>query len=175
MAKKKRVKAKSAKRTGKKGKSTAASRRTRVANKKTSVTKTAPKRPATKKQAAPRASGNTSVDTLLGRFAKERAAKEVQLASLTKKKQEIEEKARKFREQIEKLALEERKSRDEIAQLDVRRDQEVGQLLSRLGVQLANAAPSPRPPDSAPQKTSSIMKAARDRVRQSLSNSRDEE
>ena len=55
---------------------------------------------------------------------------------LRKKKQEIEDRVRKQREQLAKLEEQERKSLAELAQLDSRRDQEVSGLLAKLGVQL---------------------------------------
>ena len=132
------------------------------------------KKPATpKRRPVKRSSGTSSVDVLLKRFAKERSVKESQLNSLRAKKSEIEERVRKHREQIAKLAEQETKAVDEMAQLDARRDREVAQLLAKLGVRLGTSATHASGNDSRAQKSSGNVKPNRDRAAGSLASSRD--
>jgi len=141
MAKKKRVKKKSAKRATSKRK----------------------KRAAPKRAAAKRSAVSHSVDSLLKRFAKERSAKEVQLATLRTKKHDLEEKTRKQREQIAKMADQEKKAEGELAQLDARRDSEVSQLLAKLGIDLGKTAAHNSKHDRSDHSTSSGAKRATER------------
>ena len=103
------------------------------------------KHPAGKRSAGKQAKADTSVDAILKRFAKERVTNETQVATLRKKREDLEARSAKLREQINRLMDQEKKSRDELAQLDARRDQEVAQLLEQLGVRLQDAA-APRAP-----------------------------
>jgi chromosome segregation ATPase len=138
----------------------------RRTTKRTSTTKTRP--------AAGRQPGGTSVDALLKRFAKDRAAKESQLNALRKKREEIEAKAARLREQIAKLADQENKTQQELAAMDARRDREVSQLLGKLGVQLREASQHHTARDSHPQQLSDGSKTARDRVTNALAQRRGE-
>ena len=151
MAKKKRTSKRASKRPAKKSKKPAAAKR-------------APSK---------RSIGNKSVDTLLKQFAKQRSTKEAQLETLRKKKEELEGRARKLREQINKLAEQEKKFRDELAHLDARRDSEVSQLLTNLGVQLRGAAYQSSSSEGDAHKRSGNPTGPRDRVSQSLSKSRE--
>ena len=83
-----------------------------------------------------KSAGSTSVDSLLRTFAKERTQKQSQLAMLQKKRRELEEKTRKFEEQIAKIAGQEKQASEDISSLDQRRDQQVAELLTKLGVKL---------------------------------------
>lgn len=61
---------------------------------------------------------------------------------MRKKIEDLEAKTRAFREQIGKLTEQENGLKKTISQLDARRDQEVSNLLAKLGVQLrAGGAP----------------------------------
>ena len=128
-----------------------AKKKKQVARKKAKRAATsARKRPAGKRSAGKRSAGkqakaDTSVDAILKRFAKERVTNETQVATLRKKREDLEARSAKLREQINRLMDQEKKSRDELAQLDARRDQEVAQLLEQLGVRLQDAA-APRAP-----------------------------
>ncbi len=124
----------------KKAKRAATSARKRPAEK-----RPAGKRPAGKRSAGKQAKADTSIDAILKRFAKERVTNETQVATLRKKREDLEARSAKLREQINRLMDQEKKSRDELAQLDARRDQEVAQLLEQLGVRLQDAA-APRAP-----------------------------
>ena len=67
---------------------------------------------------------------------------------LQKKRSELEEKTRKFKEQIAKIADQEKQASEDIASLDQRRDQQVAELLAKLGVKLGgSAAISAKQPD----------------------------
>ena len=55
---------------------------------------------------------------------------------LQKKRSELEEKTRKFKEQIAKIADQEKQASEDISSLDQRRDQQVAELLTKLGVKL---------------------------------------
>lgn len=129
MAKKKRTTKRASTRA--KGKKTASKKRSTKTPGKSTVRNSSSKRPAL-------GSRNNSVDLLLKRFAQERTDKESQLASLRKNKQELEEKARKFHEQIAKLAQQEKEIQTQITLLDKQRNNEVGELLSKLGIQLGD-------------------------------------
>lgn len=116
------------------------SRKSPPRRKKTATKKVAKKRTA---KGASKPSGktatskrNSSVDSLLKRFAKERAQHEAKLEALRKKKAELEEKTRKYQQQVAKMAHEERDAEAQLGQLDKQRDQEVKELLATLGVQL---------------------------------------
>jgi len=112
---------------------------------------TAKKKPATKKSASKPASKKstkaktskprpvTSVDGVLKKYEKERAAQDSQLVALRKKIEELETKARVFEEQIAKLKDQESSTENAIAQLDSKRDEEVSRVLSKLGVSLGSA------------------------------------
>jgi len=116
------------------------SRNKRGATKKTS--KSPARAPSKKSQAgrkgtAKKVGGRAhSVDSLLQHFAKERAQKETQLQTLQQKKRELEERTRKLHEQTAKLAEQQRAVEGELSQLDQTRDQQVQQLLAKLGVRL---------------------------------------
>ena len=67
---------------------------------------------------------------------------------MQKKRGELEEKTRKFKEQIAKIADQEKQASEDIASLDQRRDQQVADLLAKLGVKLGgNAAISAKQHD----------------------------
>ena len=150
--KKKRTAKRTTKRTTKKRKTTAPSKRT------------TPRR----------STGNSSVDLLLKRFAKERLVKESELAALCKRREGIEEKVRKYREQIAKLAEREQKIQAELDQLDARRDRDVSQLLAKLGVQLGRTANQSHSRESDAHRSSGGGKSAsRERVAQPLPSRRD--
>jgi hypothetical protein len=138
------------------------------------TTKKRTKSTAKKRPAARRQPGATSVDALLKRFAKDRAAKESQLNTLHKKREEIEAKAARLREQIAKLAEQENKAEQELAGMDARRDREVSQLLAKLGVQLREESQHHKSRDSQPHQSSDGGKTARDRVTNALAQRRGE-
>ena len=162
MAKKKRTTKKKSPRA--KGKKTAS---------KTRSTKATGRSSSSRKPAI--GSRNSSVDLLLKRFAKERTQKESQLESLRKIKLDLEEKARKFQEQITNLAQQERDTRTQIAQLDKQRDEEVSQLLSKLGIQLGGAMRNPEPSrEQIVNPSENRMKHSRDRGSLPTPNGRNE-
>ena len=87
-----------------------------MAKKKKQVTRKKAKRTATKRAsattrkrpAAKRTKSDTSVDAILKRFAKERISNETQLATLKKKRDDLEAKSARLREQIGKLVEQEK-------------------------------------------------------------------
>lgn len=117
-----------------------------VAKKKTTKSPTAKKSPTsspkkravaqstTAKTKSPR--GN-SVDALLKKFEKERKTQEAKLSNSIKKIDELEFKSEKLAEQIAKLKETAKSTQTEIDQLDSRRDAEVAEVLTKLGVQLS--------------------------------------
>ena len=148
-----------------------------MAKKKKSSARKSVKRPATKRKKAAaskpdrgrRPTGSTSVDALLKRFAKDRTAKEAQLGLLQKNREELEKRAAKLKAQITKLMDQENKSETELAQLDSLRDQQVKQLLAKLGVQLRDAddsAGNQQPPSS------SALDGKRDNAKQEFAHRR---
>ena len=126
--------AKKKKKTAKKKAS--AKRPAKKSAKKSPKKKSAPKKAPVKKTAAKSSPRASSVDGVLKKYEKERSAQESQLTTLRKKIDDLEAKSRAFQEQIAKLTTQEDVTKDAIMQLDSRRDEEVGQLLSKLGVQL---------------------------------------
>lgn len=94
------------------------------------------------------ASKKTSVDALLKQFAKDRAQGESQLDGLQKKREELEERVSKFQEQISKLRQQESEAKTRLADLDSRRDREVAELLTGLGVNLSRGDSNPSTADS---------------------------
>ena len=96
----------------------------RPAKKRAAAKKKTKRKQSTSRAATPRSAGGTSVDSLLKRFAKERATQETQLETLRKKKGEVEDKAKKLREQIEKLGEQEKKALEThgTAKVDLVRD-----------------------------------------------------
>lgn len=122
-----------------KKKKTSSSRTTKThSKKKVARKKTTQKKSPQKKTAKARStgSGGKSVDGVLQKYEQERSAQESLLATLRKKIEELEAKTRVYQEQITKLTDQADATRDAIEQLDSRRDEEVGKLLSKLGVQL---------------------------------------
>ena len=154
-----------------------------MAKKKKKTAKRAANRPSkkvakskvSKRPAVKRSSGSTSVDALLKRFGKERSAKEAQLDALRKKKTEMEEKAAKLREQIAKLAEQEKQFQNDLTQLDARRDQEVSQLLAKLGVQWSDTPRQGGGGENHGDGRSGNEKGPRERVTQAFSKRRDEQ
>lgn len=145
MAKKKKTKPKKkpAKAAKKKKKAPAKKAKAKPAKKKKTSAKKAPA-----KKRAP-----SSVDGVLKKFEKERNTQQNKLSVLQKKITDLETKTRAFEEQIAKLKLQESETQQSIDQLDARRDEEVGGLLSQLGVKLGSdsAAPEPySPPEPEP-------------------------
>jgi chromosome segregation ATPase len=127
MAKKKKKKAK------KKTKSPTAKARGKSGRLASSKPSTKPKASSKKSSGGSR---SNSVDGVLKKYQKERQTQEVQLATMRKKIEDLEAKTRAFREQIGKLTEQENGLQKTISQLDARRDQEVSNLLAKLGVQL---------------------------------------
>ena len=109
----------------------------RRVKKKTTTRATAKKPTKAPKRSASRAS--TSVDSLLKKFDKDRSQKESQLVVLQKKRAELEDRTQKLQEQIGKVSGQIRETESQIASLDSQRDQEVKELLARLGVKLGGS------------------------------------
>ena len=120
------AKKKKAKRATKKS-----SRRTTNTRAKKVAAKSAPKSPSRKKSPT-----STSVDGILKRFKQERAVQESQLVAVRKKIADLEAKSRAFQEQIAKLNDQESETLQQVDELDAKRDQEISELLSRLGVRV---------------------------------------
>ena len=78
------------------------------------------------------------MDGVLKKYAKERSAQVSQLATLSKKIDELQAKMRAYEQQIAKLDGQESAAQVAIEKLDSRRDEEVGKLLAKLGVQLGD-------------------------------------
>lgn len=131
--KKKRTARKSATRPKKKTKKRAAAPKSR-----SGATKS---KSATRKK-TPVKRSNTSVDSLLKRFDKDRSQKETQLLTHRKKREELESKALKLQEQIDQVTQKIKDTESEIAKLDSQRDKEVKELLATLGVKLGGGAAS---------------------------------
>ena len=132
-----------------------ASKKSRTPAKKSKARKTGSSAKSGRKSAAKKSTttrGN-SVDSILKKYQKERHTQEVQLATMRKKIEELEAKTRAFREQIGKLTDQENGLKRAISQLDAQRDQEVSDLLAKLGVQFrtGNNMPSPNTTDNTPQ------------------------
>jgi hypothetical protein len=102
---------------------------------KKSSPKKAPKK-ATKAKSA--GAGAKSVDGMLKKHAKDRSAQVSQLATLSKKIEELQAKTRVYDVHIAKLKSQENTTQAAIEKLDTRRDEEVGKLLAKLGVQLGD-------------------------------------
>jgi chromosome segregation ATPase len=139
MAKKKGTKSKkAAPRATKKKVAKAKSRPSTAASKSTKKPKTsAPKQSNGAVQAKP--SRATSVDSILKKFKKERVTLDTGLVTVRKKINELNAKTRAFEEQIAKLTEKELVTEEAIEQLDARRDAEVSELLSKLGVKLGSS------------------------------------
>ncbi len=101
---------------------------------------------------------STSVDGILNKFNKERLNLDSSLTAIRKKILELKAKTRAFEEQIAKLTKKELETEEAIQQVDARRDTEVGELLSKLGVNLGSpteqAAACTPPIAGVPQNTS---------------------
>jgi hypothetical protein len=109
-----------------------------AAPKKSAVKKSAPAKKAAK---APKASGGSdSVDGVIKKYEKERATQESQLTALTKKIDGLEKQSRSLDQQIEKLSEQRIVAQESIAQLDLRRDEEIAALLAKLGVSVGGTA-----------------------------------
>ena len=121
------AKKKKAKRTTKKP-----SRRTN----KTRAKKVAKKSPASKQPTKKKSRASTSVDGILNRYKKERALQEAQLATVRKKIADLEAKTRAYQEQIARLNDQEAATLQQVDELDAKRDHEVSELLSKLGVRV---------------------------------------
>lgn len=115
---------------------------------KKAVPKTAtPKKAAAKKSASPKKAakvpkangGSGSVDGVIKKYEKERATQESQLAALIKKIEGLEKQARSLEQQIEKLSEQRIVAQESIAQLDLRRDEEIATLLAKLGVSVGGS------------------------------------
>ncbi len=98
--------------------------------------KVATKSSATKKPTEKKSRLGTSVDGILNRYKKERALQETQLAAVRKRIADLEAKTRAFEEQIAKLNDQESATKRQVEDLDAKRDQEVSELLSKLGVRV---------------------------------------
>ena len=135
MAKKKKVK-RSARKSAKK---TAPARSKKVSGRASSK--------ATAKKTAKKPRASTSVDGILNRYRKERASQESQLAAVRKKIADLEAKTAAFQQQIAKLNDQETATLLQVEELDAKRDQEVSELLSKLGVRIGSDSPE-TPPSS---------------------------
>lgn len=118
----------------------------RTANKKAPARRVKKKKPVSRAKAKPATAkrsssrSSNSVDSLLKKFDKDRSQKESQLAVLQKKRVELEDKTRKLQEQISKVAQQIRETESQVSQLDSQRDQEVRELLAKLGVKLGGGS-----------------------------------
>jgi hypothetical protein len=102
----------------------------------------------------------TSVDAVLKKYQKERVSLNSSLVTVRKKIDELNAKTRAFEEQISKLTEKEMVAEESLQNLDVRRDAEVSELLSKLGVNIgasgskASASRSTSQPSSAASQSS---------------------
>jgi chromosome segregation ATPase len=96
--------------------------------------KAAVKKAAPAKKAAKASAGGGSVDGVIKKYEKERTTQESQLTALTKKIAGLEKQAQSLLQQIEKLTVQRLVAQESIAQLDMRRDEEIATLLAKLGV-----------------------------------------
>ena len=133
-----------------KGKTKSPSTKTKQRNSRNATSKRAAKQKtvANKKSASGGRSRGDSVDGVLNKFQKERQAQEIQLATIRTRIEDMEAKMRTFREQIGKLTEQEKDLKNSISQLDAQRDQEVSDLLAKLGVQLRTAGAGPKREES---------------------------
>ena len=106
------------------------------------------KRPAKNTHSSGKRSRESSVDAVLKKYENERSSQETQLVTLRKKIEDLETKTRTYQAQIAELKKQESVTENTIADLASRRDAEVSNLLSKLGVQLA--ANNPVPADENP-------------------------
>ncbi len=121
-------------------------KKTKVAKKKPAKKKVAKKATKAKSKPARKRPEPLSVDGVLKKFEKERATKQASLESVRKRIADLEAKSKAMQEQITKLTQQEVETVTLISQLDARRDEEVSEMLSRLGVQITSA-----PTDSVPE------------------------
>ena len=143
-------------------------KRARTSSRKTPAkrTKTAAKKP-TKKTAGGRAKSGraaSSVDSLLKKYAKERATLEAQLKTQQQKKQEVDQRIAKLRDQATQIAERQQAIESQLTGLDRQRDDEVKQLLSQLGVRLDATSSPPANASSDDRAASGSAGAGRDRV-----------
>ena len=117
-----------------------------VATKKVVAKKAASKKTAARKTSAPRKtpaksrSKASSVDGILKQYQKERVAQESKLVSVRSEIKNLTSKIEAYEKQIVKLKAQQLDTENSICTLDSRRDQEVGGLLSSLGINLDSIA-----------------------------------
>lgn len=110
----------------------------KATKKKVAKKKATSKRPAKKTGSKSRAS--SSVDTILTKYNKERTAQEKKLADVKKSIKELTAKVKSFEKQIVKLKKKQADAEEAICTVDTRRDQEVGEALNKLGINLDSVA-----------------------------------
>ena len=96
--------------------------------------------------------GSNSVDSLLRKFAKDRTQQETRLSAIRKKRIDMEEKSAKLQEQIAKLRQQEKEVEVQIDGLDQQRDNEVKELLTKIGVKLGGSSGSTGKPNALPDR-----------------------
>ena len=143
------AKKKSKKKAGKK------KRATKKASKKATKKKAKKSTSPPKKSAAKSSGGKSSrsLDAIMKKHEKERVSKESLLLSTQKKIEGLESKRDKLNTEISKLKESERNTSEEISAIATKRDAEVNELLTKMGVQLggSSAASSPPVPDPTPE------------------------
>ena len=107
----------------------------RASSKKTVAKKTTAKKAIAKSRSKP-----SSVDGILKQFQKERVAQETKLVSVRSEIKDLTGKIQAYEKQIVKLKAQQLDTENSICTLDTRRDQEVANLLSSLGINLDSIA-----------------------------------
>lgn len=127
----------------------------KAAPKKKVAKKATAKKKATKKSAG--GGQSKSVDGIIKKFVKERNSLESKLTAYQKKVAELEARSSKILEEITKVSALVSDTENAIGVLDSRRDTEIGELLSKLGVQLGGQSPaSPEPANEAVEEIEEI-------------------
>ena len=96
------------------------------------------KRTSTKSKTKPLAKSN-SVDAILNKYQKARVNQAAKLKLLRTRIEGLESKVKSFRTQIQELGLEEKEIQKQLDEHDAKRDQEVSDLLIKLGIRVSSS------------------------------------
>jgi chromosome segregation ATPase len=155
----------------KKTKQKAATKSTKKATKK-KVTKKATKatkakavrptktKPTKTKTAKARPAKPKSVDSILQKYEKQRVSCNSKLTSIRAKIEDLQAKTKAYAEQINKLTEQELVTESVIAELDSKRDSEVSELLTKLGVNLDRVTSQPAKNESKSIQTEVMSQAS---------------
>jgi chromosome segregation ATPase len=124
-------------------KSTKKATKKKVTKKATKATKAKAVRPTKTKTAKARPTKPKSVDSILQKYEKQRVTCNSKLTSIRAKIEDLQAKTKAYAEQINKLTEQELVTESVIAELDSKRDSEVSELLTKLGVNLERTVSQP--------------------------------